>query len=59
MSKNDILNESLNKAFKGGVYGSVAMSSQVMSLMWLRTTMNFQYNNGGTTLNTIKYFITL
>merc|ERR1711966_345992 len=23
--------------------------------MWLRTTMNFQYKNGGTTSNTIKY----
>ena len=30
------------------------MIFQVSSLMWLRTTMNYQFKNGGNTLNTIK-----
>ena len=31
------------------------MIFQVTSMMWLRTTMNYQFKNGGTTLNTIKH----
>ena len=37
---NDIVNKTLNKAFKGGIAGSSAMIVQISSLMWLRTTMN-------------------
>ncbi len=35
-------------ALGGGVPGMVAMFAQVSSLMWLRTTMNYQYTHGTT-----------
>ena len=43
---NEILNKSFNKALGGGLSGSLAMVSQVSTLMWLRTIMNYQYVNG-------------
>lgn len=33
-------------ALKGGLSGGSAMAVQVSSLMWLRTTMNYQYRHG-------------
>jgi len=53
-SETGILKTSLNKAMKGGVAGSSAMVLQVCSLMWLRTTMNYQYRHGTTFLWTIR-----
>ena len=50
-----ILEESANKAFKGGIAGSSAMVLQVSTLMWLRTTMNYQYRYGTSTIQTIKF----
>jgi hypothetical protein len=50
----EILNKSLNKALNGGMAGSAAMATQVLSLMWLRTTMNYQYRYGSSTLNALK-----
>ena len=35
------------KAFRGGVAGFAAGVIQVFTFMWLRTTMNYQYMNGG------------
>lgn len=37
---------SLNAAIKGGASGSIAMVLQVVLLMWLRTTVNYQYKHG-------------
>lgn len=37
----------LTKAAKSGTAGATAMLIQVMSLMWMRTTMNYQFKNGG------------
>jgi len=51
---NQILSDAYSKAISGGLAGSSAMVVQVTSLMWLRTTMNYQYRNGGTTKNTLK-----
>jgi hypothetical protein len=34
------------KAWKGGVCGAVAGSAQVISMMWLRTIINYQYRYG-------------
>ena len=45
---NQILSDAYSKAISGGLAGSSAMVVQVTSLMWLRTTMNYQYRNGGT-----------
>jgi hypothetical protein len=43
----NILHKSFNRAFRGGTAGATAMVLQVGSLMWLRTTMNYQYRHGG------------
>ena len=44
----------MQKAFKGGVTGSIAGVAQVFSFMWLRTAMNYQYRHGGTLPETLK-----
>jgi hypothetical protein len=54
MFNNEILNQSINKAIGGGVSGSIAMSTQVVTLMWLRTTMNYQYRFGTNTTTALK-----
>jgi hypothetical protein len=54
MDQKDIINKSLNRALGGGLSGAGAMVIQVSSLMWLRTTMNYQYRYGTTTINTIQ-----
>ena len=50
----EILEKSYKKALNGGGAGFIAMTFQVSSLMWLRTTMNYQYRYGTTTINTIQ-----
>lgn len=50
-----IFEVSINKAMKGGVAGSSAMVLQVVSLMWLRTTMNSQYRHGTRFFETMRY----
>ena len=56
MSKSfsDILDNSFKKAVSGGISGASAMGIQIGSLMWLRTTMNYQFKNGGNFNETIK-----
>jgi hypothetical protein len=44
-----VLKKSINRALGGGIAGSAAMVIQVSSLMWLRTTMNYQYRYGKST----------
>lgn len=46
----------IEKAKKEGIAGGTAMAIQVASLMWLRTTINYQYRYGVTTS---EAFITL
>lgn len=43
-----ILQRASKKAFGGGKAGASAAAVQVCSLMWLRTTMNYQYRYGTT-----------
>lgn len=43
----NIFDKAFNKAIGGGFAGSSAMIIQISSLMWLRTTMNYQYKYGG------------
>jgi hypothetical protein len=45
----NVLSESANKAMKGGISGASAMALQVGTLMWLRTTINYQYRHGVST----------
>lgn len=44
----------LKSALGGGVAGAAAMVLQVLTLMWIRTTMNYQYRYGGTFVETLK-----
>jgi len=44
----------LEKSLKNGFSGAGAMTIQVTSLMWLRTTMNYQYKFGGQMIPTIQ-----
>jgi hypothetical protein len=37
-------------ALRGGVPGMIAMALQVLTLMWLRTAVNYQYRHGGTSM---------
>ena len=50
----ELLKQSLNRAIGGGMMGTTAMGIQVCSMMWLRTTINYQYKNGTTMKNTLK-----
>uniref|UniRef100_A0A7S1LE74 Mitochondrial carrier protein n=1 Tax=Neobodo designis TaxID=312471 RepID=A0A7S1LE74_NEODS len=51
---SQVLSEALAKARKdalrGGLPGMIAMACQVLSLMWLRTAVNYQYRHGGTSM---------
>ena len=51
---NDIFDNALKKAVSGGISGASAMGIQIGSLMWLRTTMNYQFKNGGKLKLTLK-----
>ena len=54
LTKKELFKKSLNKAFGGGTAGTIAMVTQVGSLMWLRTTVNYQYKNGTMFKETLK-----
>ena len=43
-----LLRKAAGSALRGGIPGAIAMLLQVVLLMWLRTTINYQYRNGGT-----------
>jgi hypothetical protein len=47
-SFNEILNKAAASAVRGGTAGAVAMGANVACLMWMRTTVNYQYRNGVT-----------
>jgi hypothetical protein len=43
-----LIKKSAGSALRGGIPGAIAMVLQVVLLMWLRTTINYQYRHGGT-----------
>jgi hypothetical protein len=53
-SQDNFWNETIHKAFKGGMAGLVAGAFQVLVFMWLRTIMNYQYARGGDMASTAK-----
>lgn len=53
-SFGDIVSKAGSKAFAGGIAGAAAMAVQVCSLMWMRTTMNYQYRYGTSTMEALK-----
>jgi len=50
----DIMKKAGQKALGGGLAGSAAMVVQVTTLMWMRTTMNYQYRYGMSTGEALK-----
>ncbi|MEW5298010.1 MAG: hypothetical protein WDW36_001174 [Sanguina aurantia] len=46
----EILQGAGKKALQGGLPGMAAMALQVLTLMWLRTTINYQYRFGTSTM---------
>ncbi|KNC78312.1 hypothetical protein SARC_09248 [Sphaeroforma arctica JP610] len=54
-SLQEILTAAGKRAIGGGVPGAVAMGINVTSLMWLRTTMNYQYRYGTSTTEAFKH----
>mmetsp|Transcript_39385 Transcript_39385/g.84043 ORF Transcript_39385/g.84043 Transcript_39385/m.84043 type:complete len:292 (+) Transcript_39385:228-1103(+) len=48
LSFREILDKASKSAVRGGTAGAVAMFMNVGALMWMRTTVNFQYRNGTT-----------
>jgi len=51
----EILSKSAHRALGGGIAGSLAMVTQVCSLMWIRTAMNYQYRHGKSTSEAFKH----
>jgi hypothetical protein len=51
----EILRKAGKRALGGGIPGAAAMGIQVLSLMWLRTTVNYQYRYGMTTTQALKH----
>ena len=49
-----VFDRALARAMRGGITGAAAQAVNVLTLMWLRTTMNYQMANGGSMLGTIK-----
>lgn len=54
-SLNEIFHSASKRALGGGIAGASAMAIQVTSLMWMRTTMNYQYKTGATTIEAFKH----
>jgi len=51
---SEIMNKSAKSAIRGGTAGAVAMGANVAALMWMRTTVNYQYRNGGTFFGALR-----
>ena len=49
-----IIEKAMRSAAKGGITGAAAQGVNVIALMWMRTTMNYQMANGGSMIPTIK-----
>lgn len=55
MSTQEILDKSLKRALGGGLSGALAMGINVGTLMWMRTTINFQLRHGGGTMDAFRW----
>jgi len=47
-SFSEVMNKAAKSAVRGGTAGAAAMGANVAALMWMRTTINYQYRNGVT-----------
>jgi len=53
-SLSEIMSKASKKALTGGLAGMGAQAINVLTLMWMRTIMNYQYRYGGTFTNTVQ-----
>lgn len=52
------IKKSLNSCLKSGLSGAIAMALQIVSLMWLHTTIAFQYKSGNKhIIPTVKHLV--
>lgn len=54
LSFNEVINKAAASAVRGGTAGACAMGANVACLMWMRTTVNYQYRNGTTFPQALK-----
>lgn len=54
-SIGEVLAKAQATALRGGLSGAAAMVINVMALMWMRTTVNFQYKYGMTTTQALRH----
>jgi len=50
----EVMKKALKRGLGGGLAGGIAMGLNVLSLMWLRTTINYQYRNGTGTFESFR-----
>jgi len=54
LSPKEVLMKALRRAGEGGLAGAAAMAINVCSLMWIRTTINYQYRYGTGTMEAFR-----
>ena len=54
---SEVLSKAANRALGGGASGAAAMGIQVTTLMWMRTTMNYQYRYGTSTTEALRLVV--
>ena len=54
LSFGEVVEKASARALQGGVAGAAAMFINVGTLMWMRTTINYQYRNGTSTTVALK-----
>lgn len=50
----DVMNKAAKSAVRGGTAGAAAMGANVAALMWMRTTINYQYRTGSSFPQALK-----
>lgn len=55
LTTQEILDKSMRRALGGGLAGATAMFVNVGTLMWMRTTINYQLRHGGGTMDAFRF----
>jgi hypothetical protein len=54
LSPQEVFDKAKSRALQGGLAGAAAMGINVLTLMWMRTTINYQYRHGTSTTTALK-----
>ena len=54
LSPEEVFEKAKSRALQGGLAGAAAMGINVLTLMWMRTTINYQYRHGTNTMTALK-----